>query len=86
MSKKKLELKAVNQKVDATETPSKPVATFTISKLPNGSVQFNFGGPDSDVLGIIEFGKIMIQDRLRRGLAMEEAVRAAQAAAQASVL
>lgn len=61
--------------------PSQPVAqapvvmaSFSIAKLDNGSVTFNFGGPDSDVLGLIEFARMLTVERVR--------VNAAQALAQ----
>lgn len=61
---------------------SRAVASFLISRLPDGSVQYNFFGADVDILGLIEYGKIIAADRARMNAAIAQAQHQAQAASQ----
>lgn len=41
------------------------VATITLSRMSNAQVQFSFGGTDCDLLGLLEFGKSILTERMR---------------------
>lgn len=64
------------------------VATFKIEKFADGNISYSSGGPDSDVLGLLEFGKIIIHDKTRLSihLAQQAVVQAAQRAAAESAV
>lgn len=58
------------QKVETDQTETNKqvsmLATFKISKLTTGSVEFHFDGNDSDLLGLVEIGKMVISERVRK--------------------
>lgn len=65
--------------------PSVPVvAAFKIQKFADGNVSYSSGGPDSDVLGLLEFAKIITHDKTRLSihLAQQASAQAAQLAAE----
>lgn len=65
-------MKSVKAKIKSEETVKlpapAPTAFFQIFKLPDGPVQYNYGGPESDLLGLIEFGKILVSDKTRMNI------------------
>lgn len=71
-TKSKAEKKELN-----SETPM-PVATAVVSKLPDGSTHYHFMGADSDVLGLLEAGKMVVVEKIRTNML------AAQASAEKS--
>ena len=69
--------------VDAVEE-AQPVALMKIQKMADGSVSYHFGGPDADVLGLVEFAKLMIEDRTRMNIAIAQAKAQAEASKAAA--
>ncbi len=59
-------MKAKPSKPKAVATPC---ATFVMSRLSDGAIQYSFFGTDADILGLLEYAKVMVMDRARVNLA-----------------
>ncbi len=41
------------------------VATFKLSRLSNAQIQYEFGGTDGDLLGLLHYGLAIVNERMR---------------------
>lgn len=77
-----------DQAVNPTPQPvplPPPAAYFQIAKLADGSTQYNYGGCESDVLGLLHYGTILVEEKTKMNIALaaqrqaQEAMAAMQA-------
>jgi hypothetical protein len=65
------EVKA-DQKAEETAKPADPKVFLYVAKAPTGEINFQIGGHDAEVLGLIEFAKFFMNKKLTDQLKFEQ--------------